>query len=95
MMSKIWAAMMSAAPLRQWAIIGACVPLTAFEVGLVWIVWRGPWEASQQPLQLNILGWALWAALGLTGVVVISLAAVSVKAHGPGDTGFEIDGDGK
>jgi hypothetical protein len=93
MIAKIWNGLLKAAPLRLWAIIGAAVVLTVFGSGLVWIVWQGPWDASQQAVQLNILGWGLWLTLGMIGIIVASIAAVDVKIKGPGDTSFEVNGD--
>jgi hypothetical protein len=93
MIPKMWNAMLKAAPLRLWAIIGGAVVLTGFAAGLVWVVWKGPWDASQQPAQINILGWGLWITLGMIGIIVASIAAVDVKIKGPGDTSFEVDGD--
>lgn len=93
MIAKIWNAMLRAAPLRLWAMIGGAVVLTAFAAGLVWVVWQGPWEAGQQAVQLNILGWGLWLTLGMIGIIVASIAAVDVKIKGPGDTSFEVNGD--
>jgi hypothetical protein len=93
MIRQIWTALLKAAPLRLWAIIGGAIVLTVFASGLVWVVWKGPWDASQQAVQLNILGWGLWLALGMIGIIVASIAAVDVKIKGPGDTSFEVNGE--
>jgi hypothetical protein len=93
MIPKMWNAMLKAAPLRLWAIIGAAVVLTAFAAALVLVVWKGPWDASQQVAQINILGWALWITLGMIGIIVASIAAVDIKIRGPGDTSLEVNGD--
>ena len=93
MIAKMWSAMLKAAPLRLWAIIGGAVVLTGFAAGLVWVVWKGPWDPSQQAAQINILGWGLWITLGMIGIIVVSVAAVDVKIKGPGDTSFEVNGD--
>jgi hypothetical protein len=93
MVRQVWNAMLKAAPLRFWAINGAAIVMTVFASGLVWIVWKGPWDASLQTVQLNILGWGLWLALGMIGIIVASIAAVDVKIKGPGDTSFEVNGE--
>lgn len=95
MIARLWAAMLKAAPLRLWAMILGAPVVTALAGTLIWIVWKGGWDASLQAVQLNILGWTLYIAMGLITVIIVSLASVSVKARGPGDTGIEIDGDGK
>ncbi len=86
-------AMVAAAPVRLWAMILGAPPLTALACWFTWIVWKGPWPVERAQQQLDIIGWALWGALALIGVIVISLASVKVKAAAPGGAAFEVDGD--
>lgn len=92
-MSKIWKAMLKAAPLRLWALLGGAPIITALTVWLINIVWRGPWPINLASQQLSILGWALLIAQGLLAVIVVALASVRVKGTGPGGVSFEVDGD--
>lgn len=87
-----WRALLAAAPVRLWAMIGAGPGLTAFAAALVWIVWRGPWPAGLAAQQLTILGWALWIVLAVIAVIIVALASARVKAAGPGGASLEIDG---
>jgi len=80
------------APVRLWAMIGAAPAISAYVVWQSWIVWRGGWPADRAQQQLTILGWALWGALAIIAVIIIALAAVKVRAAGPGGTSIEVDG---
>lgn len=93
MIGRIWTGLTAAAPIRLWALLGAGPPLTAAAAALVWIVWRGGWPAALAAKQLEILGFALYGALTLIGVIVVSLASVKVRAQGVGGTSLEIDSD--
>ena len=93
MIGRVWRALIAAAPVRLWALIWAGPPLTLGASWLAWIVWRGGWPAALAGKQLEILGYALFAALGLIGVIVVSLASVKVRGQGLGGTSIEIDGD--
>lgn len=90
--ASAWAALIKAAPVRLWALIMAGPPLTVFAAGLTVIVWRGPWPDALAGQQLSILGYGLFIALALIGVIVISLAAVKVKGSALGGS-FEVEGD--
>jgi hypothetical protein len=69
-----------AAPIRLWALILAGPPLTMLAVWIVWLVRYG-WEDGQAQQQLEILGLALYGALGLLAIVMVSLAAVKLEAE--------------
>ena len=86
--------MMRVAPVRLWAMIFAGPALTAYSVGVVLIVWKGPWSQGMEHDRLEILGWSLLCLHGLLAIIMVSLASVSVKASGPGGFAFEADGDG-
>ena len=53
---------------------GAGVALTAVSVWLAWNVLNAPWPASLAAARLRIVGGALYATLGLIGVVLVGLS---------------------
>ncbi len=53
---------------------GAGAALTAFAVWLVWSVLHEPWPESLAGQRLTIIGVALYAVLGLLGLVLTGLA---------------------
>jgi len=55
-MNRIWSAMLAAGSLRFWAQIGAGMALTLVFVGYGVVIWRGPWAATRQQQQLDLLG---------------------------------------
>jgi len=83
------------APLRLWALIGGGPVLTAAAVALVMIVWQGDWPIELAARRLDYIGWSLLIVLSLIAVIIVTLAAVRVKASGPAGTGLEIDADSK
>lgn len=93
MPGRAWRGALRAAPLRVWAMIGAAPALTLAAVGQTFIVWRGPWPESLARQQLEIIGWAHLIVLTLIGVIIAALAAVRVKAAGPGGLSLELEGD--
>ncbi len=94
MLNRVWRGMMRVAPVRLWAMIFAGPALTAYSIGVVLIVWKGPWSRGMEAQRLEILGWSLLCLHGLLAIIMVSLASVSVKATGPGGFAFEADGDG-
>lgn len=79
-MARVWHAMLKAAGLRTWSLIGAMVAMTLFAAWLCFVVWRGPWIEARQPQQLDILGWSLWGALIIIALGFISLTGLGVAA---------------
>jgi len=79
-MSGVWRAMIAAAGVRSWALIGAMIAMTGFAAWLCYVVWKGPWLDSRQPQQLDILGWSLWGALIIIALGFISLTGLGVAA---------------
>src|SRR5690242_9220886 len=79
-LTTIWRAMIAAAGVRTWAIIGAAMALTGFAAWHSWIVWRGPWPAEEAAHRLSILAWGLWGALGIIGMIVLALTGLGVVA---------------
>ncbi|WP_433947435.1 hypothetical protein [Brevundimonas diminuta] len=91
MVSRIWRAAFAVGNLRLWSIILGAFPLTVFAVLLVWLIRYG-WPHDRAEQQLTILGGALFGALALIGVIVVTLATVKVRATTPAGS-LEIDGD--
>ncbi|HEY0265711.1 MAG TPA: hypothetical protein VGC16_03105 [Rhizomicrobium sp.] len=82
MTGRVWKALLAAASIRFWAMVGAAMMLTAFAAWLVWIVawhWPPPVETGRR---LDILGKALWIVLGGIVLVVIALTGKRVEASG-------------
>ena len=79
---RMWNAMLAAASVRFWAMVGAAIALSAFAAWLVWIIWRGGWPVSIAPRQVDILGWALFIVLFGVILVVIALTGKHVEANG-------------
>lgn len=82
--------MLKAAPVRQWAQIGAAQALTLFAVGLVLILWLGPWTDAVEAARLDALAKITLAVLGL---VLVALAAITELKFGlrGGKDGFSAD----
>ncbi|GGE20504.1 hypothetical protein GCM10011529_28970 [Polymorphobacter glacialis] len=53
---------------------GAGIALTLMSVWLAWNVLNAPWPAALAAARLNIVGGALYAVLGLIGVVLTGLS---------------------
>ena len=78
---------------RDWTAILYTPVLTAGAVGLVLIIWLGPWPDATAPQRLNFLGWSLLGLLGLIGLGTFFLQRRTVDIRGtlPGGATFEID----
>lgn len=67
-------------PPRDWrallalvaSVVGAAV-LTGFAAWLVWILWRGGWSLGTEAVRVDALAKALFGALLIIGVVLVSL----------------------
>lgn len=82
MISRVWRALLTAAPVRFWAMVGAAVALTFIAIWMVWIVWHGGWPLAQAPRQLDIIGKALWLVLGMILLIVLALTLQRLSASG-------------
>lgn len=92
-LGRLWNTLLKAAPLRLWALLSAGPVLTAGAVALVLIVKDPSWPLDLRGKQLDFLGWSLLIVLALIAVIIVTLAAVKVRAAGPGGTSLEIDAD--
>lgn len=81
-LSAVWQAAFRVGNLRLWSIIAGAPFLTAMAAWLVHIIRTG-WPQDRAEQQLTILGYALFAVLGLVAVIVIALATVKVRATTP------------
>lgn len=80
--------------LQRLAIIGAGVAMYPLVLGLIWIVWKGYGTSPEILSQsLGIMGFALFGAMGLLALVVVSLLGTikGLRIMGPGGSGIEID----
>lgn len=80
------------APINFWAIMLAAPLLTLFAVALTLVVWLGGWPDPVAPQQLEILGWALLATLGMLALIMVALTKVKLKASTSTGAGIEIGG---
>lgn len=85
MIGRIWTALLSAAPVKVWAQIGAAVVLTFVFVGYGAVIWKGPWALAYQGQQINWLGYGMMAAAGLVLVALAAITGLNVNVHGGKD----------
>lgn len=82
--------MLSAAPPRFWAQVGAGMALTLFAAAIVSILWLGPWTATVERARVDALARICLAVLFL---VLVALAAITELRFGirAGKDGFNAD----
>lgn len=82
--------MLSAAPPRFWAQVGAGMALTLFAAAIVSILWLGPWTATVERARVDALARICLAVLFL---VLVALAAITELKFGirAGKDGFNAD----
>jgi len=73
MPGRLALAMLRAAPAAFWAQCGAAVAMTGVFIGFGLVVWLGPWAATREEQQLNLLGIGMMIA---GGCVVIALVCI-------------------
>lgn len=90
MIARIWNAVLAAAPPRFWAQVGAGMALTLFAVGVVLILWLGPWTLAVESRRVDALARICLAVLFL---VLVALAAITELKFGisGGKDGFKAD----
>ncbi|WP_340645333.1 hypothetical protein [Phenylobacterium sp.] len=74
MISRIWSAMLAAAPVKIWAQIGGAAILTLLLAVGTWAVWRGPWTSERPGQQLDAMFYLL---IGVELLVLVALAAIT------------------
>jgi hypothetical protein len=93
--------LLASAPVRLWALILACPPLTFCALWLDWEVIHGPWHLPLDPemhLRLLIVGYSLGGFILLLAVGMVSLAAQKLDVSVLGNKltiGGDHDGDDK
>ena len=93
-MIKFLEAIWKLAPIRIWAICLGGPVLTLYSAWIVWIIWQGPWLPAEQPRQLDILGKQLWSVTAIIFVIIVALAAVTVRARTLGGSSVDIGANG-
>lgn len=90
MIARIWKALLAASPPRFWAQVGAAQALTLFAVGIVLILWLGPWTLAVEGARVDALARICLAVLFL---VLVALAAITELKFGlrGGKDGFSAD----
>lgn len=81
MIARVWRAMLAAAPVTFWGMLGGGIVVTALFTALVLIVWLGGWPSRMAEQQLAYLGLALLACAILMGLVMVRLTGTSVKGR--------------
>lgn len=77
--SRIWDALLRAAPLRTWAQIGAAMIATIVAVGYGVVIWKGPWPEGSANKQLDLLGTGQMAAWLMVLVTVVCITGTKVN----------------
>jgi hypothetical protein len=77
--SRIWHALLRAAPLRTWAQIGAAMIATIVAVGYGVVIWKGPWPEGSANKQLDLLGTGQLAAWLMVLVTVVCITGTKVN----------------
>lgn len=85
LIGNVWRALLSAAPVKVWAQIGAAMALTFVFVGYGAVIWKGPWAPAYQGQQINWLGYGMMAAAGLVLVALAAITGLNVNVHGGKD----------
>lgn len=76
------------------SIFGAGL-LCALGAWIVYILWRGGWPIETVETRLHALAWALWGALAIVGIILVSLGVAinqRVVKGSFGPASFEVSG---
>jgi F0F1-type ATP synthase membrane subunit c/vacuolar-type H+-ATPase subunit K len=79
--------------LQRLAIIGAGMVAYPMVCAIIWIVWKGYDHTPElQAQSLNFMGFALYGAMVMWGLVVVALLGVvkGLKVEGPGGVSVEL-----
>lgn len=77
---------------EKWLRALAPLPISAACVALVWIIWRGGWNETNAPIQLNWLGIALILLIVVLGLWQTFKEVKSLKATVAGNE-FSVNSD--
>jgi hypothetical protein len=81
MISRIWNAMLAAAPLSQWIKFGGAVITTTCFIGMVFIVWLGGWPWYLASARLNFLGIGMLVCCVLMGLYTVNATGTSIRGR--------------
>jgi heme A synthase len=70
--------MLAAGSLRFWSQLGAGMALTLVFVGYGLVIWRGPWAATRQQQQLDLLGQGQIAAALMVLVALVCVTGMKL-----------------
>jgi Tfp pilus assembly protein PilN len=90
MIGRIWTAMLAAGSLRFWSQLGAGMALTLVFVGYGLVIWRGPWAATRQQQQIDLLGQGQIAAALMVLVALVCITGMKLSASA-GKDGVKAD----
>lgn len=93
---KLWIGMMKAGSLATWMQWGAGVSATLIAVGILLIIWLGPWPESVASQRLDLLGQGQLAAWVTVLVALAAIAGLRLAFSGNKDgfrAGVERDDD--
>lgn len=89
---------------RDWrsmfALLGSILGsglLCALAAWIVHILWKGGWPVETAEKRLHALAWALWGALAIVGIILVSLGVAINQRIVKGSFGpasFEVSGGG-
>jgi len=85
MIGSIWRAMLSAAPVKIWAQIGAAMAWTVVLVSFELAIWLGPWDTSRQAQQIDWLGYGVVIAGALALVSLAAITGLNINFKGGKD----------
>ena len=92
MIPRIWSAMLKAASVRQWAMIGGAIPMTLTVWWIIGIVKDKLW--GQSVLQLNVLANIAYGSLLLIALIFVALTGTSIAANvGKGGANISLKSD--
>lgn len=79
--------------LQRLSVVGAGMAMYPMVAILIWIIWTAYPEAGLETKKLDILGFALYGAMALWGLVVVAILGVvrNLKATLPGGSSIEIE----
>ena len=92
MIGRVWSAMLRAASLRTWAMIGGAVPMTMTVWWIIGIVKDKAW--GQSVLQVNVLANIAYGSLLLIALIFVALTGTSIAANvGKGGANISLHSD--
>jgi hypothetical protein len=92
MIGRIWSALLKAASVRQWAMIGGAIPMTFTVWWIIGVMQDKTW--GQSVLQLNVMANIAYGALIIIAVIFVALTGTSIAANvGKGGANLSLSSD--